>query len=81
LQNPQTSTSETPTTSKRKGNFNIGLYAKRRKQITEDLVNERVMADIKVKRLQNKLSYTKQKVQYFCFEMFFNYSNDQFEQK
>ena len=57
--------------SKCKGHFNIGLYAKRRKQIIEEIVNKKVVVDIKVKRLQNKLSYTKRKVHYCSLEFYF----------
>ena len=36
----------------------------------EELVNKKVVADVKVKRLQNKLSYTKRKVHYCYLEFF-----------
>ncbi|KAK3732768.1 hypothetical protein QZH41_006934 [Actinostola sp. cb2023] len=52
---------DTPLTFKRKGHFNIGLYAKRRKLFLQELVDEKITADVKVKSLQNKLNYRKRK--------------------
>ena len=61
---------ETPPAPRRKGHFNIGLYAKRRKLAIEQLVDDKIAADIKVKSLQNKLNYQKQKVGYFNIVIF-----------
>ncbi|KAK3753577.1 hypothetical protein QZH41_012063 [Actinostola sp. cb2023] len=44
-----------------KRHFNIGLYAKRRKLFLQELVDEKITADVKVKSLQNKLNYRKRK--------------------
>ncbi|XP_048585311.1 uncharacterized protein LOC125568043 [Nematostella vectensis] len=52
---------DTPLTTKRKGRFNIALYSKRRKLIMEELVDEKLAADVKVKSLQNKINYRKRK--------------------
>ncbi|EDO32488.1 predicted protein [Nematostella vectensis] len=56
---------DTPLTTKRKGRFNIALYSKRRKLIMEELVDEKLAADVKVKSLQNKINYRKRKL-YCC---------------
>lgn len=64
-QNSTTSPSgleETPIQPKRKGRFNIALYAKRRKLVMEQLVEEKIVVDAKVKSLQNKINYRKRKV-------------------
>ncbi|XP_020910826.1 uncharacterized protein LOC110248623 [Exaiptasia diaphana] len=52
---------ETPLTTKRKGRFNIGLYAKRRKLIMNELMEEKLAADTKLKSMQNKVDYRKRK--------------------
>lgn len=41
----------------------------------EEIVNEKVGADIKVKSLQNKLGYQKRKVQYSSNHFILNYLN------
>ena len=47
---------------KRKGRFNIGLYAKRRKLHLEHCVKEKIENDSKVKHLENRIIYAKRKV-------------------